>query len=186
MRVHLRRQLADGNGNHQLEKSVSVEETIELKKGVPVMILVNLDIEHSISNGTPGVVAEISSINVVTVLFKNGITRQILPYVWQNAQYPCICVSQLPLTLVYASSIHKKQGATIEMARMNLGKIIFEDSQIYVGLSRVTSLEGLYLDAFDATKIKINRLVKEFYLQFPSLDVSWQEHEQAQQQGECL
>jgi ATP-dependent exoDNAse (exonuclease V) alpha subunit len=164
-----------------LKNSVPVEETIELKKGVPVMILVNLDIEHSISNGTLGVVAEISSNNVVTVLFKNGITRQILPYVWQNAQYPCICVSQLPLTLAYASSIHKQQGATIEMARINLGKSIFEDSQIYVALSRVTSLEGLYLDAFDATKIKINQLVKEFYLQFPTIDASWQEQEQEQE-----
>jgi ATP-dependent DNA helicase PIF1 len=90
----------------------------------------------------------------------------IMPYIWQSPEYPCITISQLPLTLSYASSIHKQQGTTIDIARMSLGYNIFEDSQIYVALSRITSLDGLYLDSFHAQKITVNKKAKEFYEKF--------------------
>jgi len=49
------------------------------------------------------------------------------------------------------------------MAQIDVGKGIFEAGQTYVALSRVKSLDGLYLTSFDINKIKINRKVKEFY-----------------------
>ena len=49
------------------------------------------------------------------------------------------------------------------MPKIDIGKSIFEDGQTYVALARVRSLEGLFLSAFDYTKIRINKKVKEFY-----------------------
>lgn len=153
---------------NRLKSLIPINETIELKIGVPVMILVNLDIENSISNGSLGMVVDIVS-NIPIIQFKNGKKRAIGPHVWQNPDAPCITITQLPLVLAYASTIHKQQGASIDFARMNLGKSIFEVSQIYVALSRVTSLQGLFLDAFDPSKIKVNTVVTNFYKQFPNI-----------------
>ena len=49
------------------------------------------------------------------------------------------------------------------MAEIDLGSDIFECGQSYVGLSRIISLEGLYLTNFNPYKIKINLAVKDFY-----------------------
>jgi ATP-dependent DNA helicase PIF1 len=84
-------------------------------------------------------------------------------HVWPSENIPGIGVSQIPLILAWALTIHKSQGATLDIAEVDAGSNIFECGQTYVALSRVKSLEGLYLSSFDATKIKINRKVQEFY-----------------------
>ena len=160
---NLTKQSVDYHVN-DLKCSIPVDEKILLKVGVPVMILVNLDLENGISNGSQGIVTSIDSYPIVS--FGNGKQRMITPYMWQSPDYPCITISQLPLTLSYASSIHKQQGTTIDIARMSLGFSIFEDSQIYVALSRITSLDGLYLDSFHAQKITVNKKAKAFYEKF--------------------
>jgi hypothetical protein len=83
--------------------------------------------------------------------------------VWQSDKIPGIGVSQVPLILAWALTIHKSQGATLDAAEIDVGSGIFECGQTYVALSRVKSLDGLYLTSFDASKIRINRKVKEFY-----------------------
>jgi hypothetical protein len=82
---------------------------------------------------------------------------------WQSDKIPGIGVSQVPLILAWALTIHKSQGATLDAAEIDVGSGIFECGQTYVALSRVKSLDGLYLTSFDVTKIRINRKVKEFY-----------------------
>jgi hypothetical protein len=83
--------------------------------------------------------------------------------IWQSDKIPGIGVSQVPLILAWALTIHKSQGATLDAAEIDVGSGIFECGQTYVALSRVKSLDGLYLTSFDASKIRINRKVKEFY-----------------------
>jgi ATP-dependent DNA helicase PIF1 len=158
------------------ESSLPIEETLLLKVGVPVMIIVNLDIDNNVCNGTLGIISSIvpkkdvfGEYSIPTVRFSNGIERVIERHTWQNGEYPNITISQLPLILSYASSVHKQQGATMELARMSLGYSVFEDSQTYVALSRVTSLDGLYLDSFHAQKITVNKKAKEFYSTFPAI-----------------
>jgi ATP-dependent DNA helicase PIF1 len=85
-------------------------------------------------------------------------------HVWPSENIPGIGVSQLPLILAWALTIHKAQGATLDIAEIDAGSGIFECGQTYVALSRVKSLEGLYLTSFDASKIKVSRKVQEFYL----------------------
>jgi ATP-dependent DNA helicase PIF1 len=131
------------------------------------MCLYNLDIDNGICNGTQGTVVDLVSNTlgnkVPLVLFSNG-RREIIDYHWiQSEEYPCIGISQIPLCLSWAITIHKIQGATLPMAEMDLGNTIFEYGQTYVALSRIESLSGLYLTAFHPSKIKANPIVKEFY-----------------------
>jgi ATP-dependent DNA helicase PIF1 len=51
----------------------------------------------------------------------------------------------------------------LENAIIDIGSNIFADGQTYVALSRVKSIDGLYLTSFDYSKIKCNPLVKKFY-----------------------
>jgi len=49
---------------------------------------------------------------------------------------------------------------------MDLGSQIFECGQIYVALSRIKTINGVFLHSFDRDKIKVNPLVLDFYSQF--------------------
>jgi hypothetical protein len=51
----------------------------------------------------------------------------------------------------------------MDAAEIDVGSGIFECGQTYVALSRVKSLDGLYLTSFDAQKIRINKKVKDYY-----------------------
>ena len=77
-------------------------------------------------------------------------------------------ISQVPLIYAWALTIHKSQGATLEKAEIDLGNGIFEYGQIYVALSRIMDLEGLYLTAFNSSKIKSHPKVIEFYSKIKS------------------
>jgi hypothetical protein len=84
-------------------------------------------------------------------------------HTWVSDKIPGIGVSQVPLILSWALTIHKSQGATLDAAEIDVGSGIFECGQTYVALSRVKSLDGLYLTSFDVKKIRINKKVKEYY-----------------------
>ncbi len=64
-------------------------------------------------------------------------------------------VRQLPLKLAWALTIHKSQGMTISYAEVNLADA-FAFGQVYVALSRATSLSSLLIKSFDETKITRN------------------------------
>ena len=56
------------------------------------------------------------------------------------------------------------------MASIDVGGQIFEYGQTYVALSRVQSLDGLYLSAFNSYKIRANESVMRFYASLPKLE----------------
>ena len=162
---------------NNLKNNIPTIDSIHLKVGVPVMIVTNIDIEDSLCNGTIGIIRAFhykGTQKLPVIRFGNGNERMIAVHKWQHSEYPNITLSQIPLTLAYASSIHKQQGSSITLAKMNLGRSIFEDSQIYVALSRMTSLDGLYLDSFESSKIKVNKKAKEFYEAFPIIDYEYE------------
>lgn len=72
---------------------------------------------------------------------------------------------QFPLTLAWAISIHKSQGATLNSIYCDIGTNIFEHGMAYVALSRVKTLDGLHLYAFSPNKVTANPKVLEFYSQ---------------------
>jgi ATP-dependent DNA helicase PIF1 len=150
-----------------LLSSIPSAQVLRLKKGAAVMCTVNLDMDNSICNGSQGIIIDIKELSNGTILpivkFSNGIEKAINLHYWQSEEYPCLAVAQYPLSLAWALTIHKIQGATLNMAEMDIGQSIFEYGQTYVALSRIRSLDGLYLSAFNSKKIGANPKVITFY-----------------------
>ena len=129
------------------------------------MCTANLDLNsvYPICNGSRGIVTDFDTNGYPIVKFNNGNIRVMTPYVWPSEKYPVIGISQIPLILAWAITIHKSQGASIDLAQMSLGDNIFAPGQIYVALSRIRNLNGLYLTNFNPGKIKVNKKVEDFY-----------------------
>ena len=148
----------------QLMSNTPCIPDLQLKRGAAVMCTVNLDMERGICNGSQGIVTNfIGSDKRPEVRFSNGVTMTIGPHSWQSSDYPTVAISQYPLQLAWALTIHKIQGATLAMAQIDIGNGIFEYGQTYVALSRIQSLDGLYLAGFNPGRIKANPKVKTFY-----------------------
>ena len=146
-------------------------EILKLKRGTAVMCTANIDLESGICNGSQGVIVDFFA-NDPIVLFSNGMKKIITRHEWQSDEYPILTIAQYPLCMAWALTIHKIQGATMAMAEMDLGNSVFEYGQTYVALSRIKSLDGLYLSAFKADKIKANPKVTKFYQAIPVIDCS--------------
>ena len=166
-----------------LISSLLTEKVVRLKIGAFVMCSANLDVDRGICNGSQGVIVDFvetilqedltqKTVIVPVVRFANGVTMRITPHPRQSEEYPCIVVSHIPLCLAWALTIHKIQGATLDMAEMDVGKTVFAEGQTYVALSRVKTLDGLYLSEFNPLKIKASPLVTEFYNSFPAISNS--------------
>lgn len=165
------------NEINTLLSNIQAPTTVSLKKGAVVMCTTNLNVEEGICNGSQGIVIdfvesptrETATMLVPLVRFSNGKVMKIVPFHRQSEEYPCISVSQIPLCLAWALTIHKIQGATLHMASIDIGKDIFEYGQTYVALSRIKSLDGLYLTEFYPHRIKANPSVIAFYDSFPKM-----------------
>ena len=70
----------------------------------------------------------------------------------KSEKIPDVVAAQVPLMLSWAITIHKSQGMTIDNAEIDAGNKIFESGQTYVALSRLRTLEGLYLSSFNPKK----------------------------------
>ena len=152
-----------------LKANLRCDEVVRLKVGAQVMCIVNIELDNgqTLCNGSQGIITKLSEQGLPIVKFShsNGSSFETVMgyHVWPSENIPGIGVSQLPLILAWALTIHKSQGATLDIAEIDAGSGIFECGQTYVALSRVKSLEGLYLNSFDASKIKVSRKVQEFY-----------------------
>jgi len=174
----LTKQEIDHEVEHLMNNTPS-SKVFRFKKGAVVMCIVNLDMEQSICNGLQGIIIDIVDANghspikepLPVVKFANGVIKTMTPYIWQSDSYPTISISQFPLCLAWGITIHKIQGTTLSMAEMDIGYSIFEYGQTYVALSRIKSLDGLYLTAFHPQKIKANPKVKAFYDSIESVDM---------------
>ena len=150
-------------------KNLICDQELKLKVGAQVMCIVNIapddkDGEMEICNGSQGIVTGFCPMTSCPIVkYNNGIEQVMTRHTWTSERIPGIGVQQVPLILAWALTIHKSQGATLDAAEIDVGSGIFDCGQTYVALSRVKSLEGLYLTSYDVTKIKINRKVKEYY-----------------------
>lgn len=137
-------------------------EKLKLREGCAVMLTKNVDLENGLCNGSQGVVIGFNPAGHPIVKFKTGV-YPVSPIIWQSYNYPTLGIQMLPLILSWAVTIHKIQGTTLDNAVMDLGNTVFEYGQMYVALSRVKSLEGLFLEGFNPKKIKANPKVIQFY-----------------------
>lgn len=149
-----------------LASNLICDKEMKIKIGAQIMCIVNIQSDTGIEvcNGSQGIVTAFCEFTgCPRVKFNNGIERIMTRNVWESDKIPGIGVSQVPIILAWALTIHKSQGATMDAAEIDVGSGIFECGQTYVALSRVKSLDGLYLTSFDANKIRINKKVKVFY-----------------------
>lgn len=149
-----------------LANNLICEKEMTIKVGAQVMCIINIqsDSGMEVCNGSQGIVTGFCDITgCPKVKFNNGIERIMVRHLWVSDKIPGIGVSQVPLILAWALTIHKSQGATMDAAEIDVGSGIFECGQTYVALSRVKTLNGLYLTSFDAARIRINKKVKEYY-----------------------
>ena len=149
----------------RLTDNVNALPSINLKVGTQVMCVSNIDMEipnMAVANGSQGIVVDFRG-GFPFVRFKSGLVRVIRTQTFKSEAFVGVAVRQVPLVYAWAVSIHKSQGATMDAARLDIGSNVFEAGQTYVALSRIKSLDGLYIDAFEPQKIKTNKRVKAYY-----------------------
>ena len=133
------------------------DHELQYKVGAQVMMLVN-DPAGRFVNGTLGKITGIERDEFgmrVTVLARDGVEFSVGPHVWETTR-PYVdggqlrhevvgTFTQLPFRLAWAITIHKSQGQTLDRLIVDLSGGTFAYGQLYVALSRCTSLAGLKL-----------------------------------------
>jgi len=140
-------------------KTSLVLEELTLKKGAMVIFIKN-NPEKFYVNGTTGVVVDFEG-DIPIVKITTGQKIRVLAEDWQleNDKGENIAtVSQVPLRLAWAITIHKSQGMTLDAAQIDLSQT-FEVGQGYVALSRIKNIEGLALLGLNEMALKVDPLI---------------------------
>jgi ATP-dependent exoDNAse (exonuclease V) alpha subunit len=131
---------------------------LKLKKGAQIMLL-NNDSSGRWVNGTVGKMVGINKDeegqDIIIARLDNGKKVEIEPHTWEifhfylkNGELTSKSVgsfTQFPVRLAFAVTIHKSQGKTFERAIIDVGRGTFAHGQMYVALSRCTTLDGIVL-----------------------------------------
>ncbi len=140
-----------------LKRACLAPETLLLKKGALVMTIKN-NAEKKYVNGSLGRVVGFETLtSFPRVEFKNGRTTTITPESWElmDGETKRAELTQIPLRLAWAITIHKSQGMTLDAARIDLRKA-FVEGMGYVALSRVRSLDTLSLTGINQMALKVS------------------------------
>jgi len=159
---------------HTLKNGILCDDIVHLRVGAQVMCVVNMEESVTTSatpicNGSQGVIVRMvdnpagNTPPLPVVRFNNGLEMTVNYHTWVSENIPGIGVSQIPLILSWAITIHKSQGATLDRCIIDIGSGVFEAGQSYVALSRIKSLGGMSIMSYDVTKIMVNKRVKAFY-----------------------
>lgn len=150
-----------------LEKSCLAPSVLRLKEGAKVMFVKN-NYDLGFVNGTQGIVRKCDKKNIY-VETKNGDMIEVERMDWtiEDDGKVKAKVSQYPLRLAWAITIHKSQGMSLDSALIDL-RDSFEKGMGYVALSRLRSLSGLYL-------LGINDKAFALHEEAFSYDTKWQE-----------
>ncbi len=143
-----------------------VTKELHLKKGATVIFIKN-NFEEGYMNGTLGKVVDFTSeddihgggLPVVEIFSGQQIVVKKEDWVKENDKGEVKAfVSQIPMRLAWALTIHKSQGMTLDAAEIDLSQT-FEVGQGYVALSRIKSIKGLRLMGMNEVALKVDDAV---------------------------
>lgn len=140
-----------------LQRSVLAPATLRIKKGALVMAVKN-SLDRKYVNGSLGTVIDFEAGTEYPVVeFKNGKVITMMPDTWElrDGDKKRASISQIPLRLAWAITVHKSQGMTLDAARIDLRKA-FVEGMGYVALSRVKNLRNLYLTGINQMALQIS------------------------------
>jgi ATP-dependent exoDNAse (exonuclease V) alpha subunit len=159
---HTYRMLTSGSAAkaEQLTKSILAPVELSLAVGAEVMFVAN-DFAKGFANGTRGRIVAFSGERPVVEL-KNGKEIMVEPHEWSLTEDDKVraTASQLPLRLAWAITIHKSQGMSLDGAIMDLSRS-FTPGMGYVALSRVRSMEGVYLEGINNIALQLHPSIYE-------------------------
>lgn len=152
-------QTTSGGKNYveSLKKSVLAPAELKVKKGALVMSVKNSP-DRRYVNGSLGVVIDFEpGTDYPVVEFKNGRTVTVVPDTWElrDGETKRASITQVPLRLAWAITVHKSQGMTLDAARIDLRKA-FVEGMGYVALSRVKNLNSLYLRGINQMALRVS------------------------------
>lgn len=139
----------------QLKRGCLSPEFLSLKIGARVMFTKN-NFEEGYVNGTLGIVESFSEAGPV-VKTRSGkvITVTALEWNVEDSGKILAKITQLPLRLAWAITVHKSQGMSLDAAHMDLSRA-FEYGQGYVALSRVRTLSGVSLVGINERALQVH------------------------------
>lgn len=152
-----------------------VDPVLALKKNAQVMFIKNDPSgEQRFFNGKIGYIESLSKDTVRVGFSDDSPSVEVETYTWENKRYTLNTQTHeirekvigtfvhFPLKLAWAITVHKSQGLTFEKAVVDVSQA-FAVGQVYVALSRLTSLQGLVLTApFRGRTIPQDQALAEF------------------------
>lgn len=140
-----------------LQRSVLAPENLVIKLGALVMAVKNSP-QKLYANGSIGTVVDFEPLTEYPVVeFRDGRRVTMVPDVWElrDGERKRASISQVPLRLAWAITVHKSQGMTLDAAKIDLRKA-FVEGMGYVALSRVRDLDNLYLYGINRRALEVS------------------------------
>ncbi len=154
-----------------LQKNCIAQQSLALKIGAQVMMTKNTYQKDGIINGSLGIIEGFSPKKSYPIVkFNNGKKITIKAEEWLIERFDEnkkqliteAGMSQIPLILAWAITIHKSQGLTLDKISCDLSNI-FSPGQAYVALSRARNLDGVFIRSINFDRIKADKEAIEFY-----------------------